>query len=237
MPITLKGVESSESVRSKLKDLGMPVLLAWSGGKDSTAAWIAMLEDGLEVVPVHLCCIPGLKFVENYLEYAEWWFGTRILRYPHPSLFRSVAGMLYQPPSRIAAIDSCGLPSPSLDDIWDMVRQDEGLYGSWVADGLKANDSLERRASILRAGAMRPQKLKASVIWDWTADETRDFLDSFGIEGPPDYQLFGCSFDGISGDWLKPIKENYPGDYETILKWFPLAGLDISRREHYGLRF
>ena len=30
---------------------------------------------------------------------------------------------------------------------------------------------------------------------------------------------------------MQPIKEHYPEDYEKIITWFPLAELEIMRRE------
>lgn len=47
---------------------------------------------------------------------------------------------------------------------------------------------------------------------------------------PVDYKLFGRTFDGIDYRFLKPIKENFPRDYEKIITWFPLAELELFRR-------
>ena len=238
MPIILDGIKPSVDVRRELREDGRPVLLGYSCGKDSTAAWIALLEAGIEVVPVYLYLIPGLKFVEDYLAYAEDWFGADILRYPHPSLFRMLRARLFQPPERVAAIDACDLPLYGMDEAWAMVIEDLGLpKDTWRADGMRANDSLERRSMIQQYGPIRENSRKCSPIWDWTADETRDWLDSFGIEGPPDYAMFGTSFDGLAPRFTEPIRESFPEDYETIKAWFPLIGLDTVRREAYGLRF
>jgi hypothetical protein len=48
---------------------------------------------------------------------------------------------------------------------------------------------------------------------------------------PIDYHLFGRSFDGMDYRFLKPIKDNFPKDFEKILEWFPLADLEIFRAE------
>ena len=103
------------------------------------------------------------------------------------------------------------------------------------ADGLKACDSLERRTMLRTHGPMREDSLKCSVIWDWGAQEVRDYLDSFGIKGPPDYAMFGTSFDGLSSRFTREIKKRYPEDYEIIKAWFPLIDLDMEREDTYGV--
>ena len=43
--------------------------------------------------------------------------------------------------------------------------------------------------------------------------------------------MFGRSFDGIGYQYAKPLKERFPDDYRTLLKWFPLVELDLFRFE------
>lgn len=54
-------------------------------GKDSLAAWLAMREAGITVVPYHLCLAPGMRFVDDLLHFYEDFFGIEIINLPHPS--------------------------------------------------------------------------------------------------------------------------------------------------------
>ena len=86
-------------MREKLAADGRPVLLAFSCGKDSIAAWLAMRDMGIEVVPAYLYYVPGLRFVDEELDYFEQKFQTRIKRYPHPSLYRWLNNAVFQLPN------------------------------------------------------------------------------------------------------------------------------------------
>ena len=90
MPTHIKGQPTSEEVIARLREEGRPVLLSFSCGKDSIAAWIALEEGGVEVAPVYMYCVPPgtLSLVEDDLAYFERAFGARIRRYPHESYYR-----------------------------------------------------------------------------------------------------------------------------------------------------
>ncbi len=86
--ITIEGRPSSAQLLTQLAQEGNPVLLAFSRGKDSIAAWLALREHGVEVVPYHLYSIPGLTFVDESLKVFEDFFDTKIIDLPHPALYR-----------------------------------------------------------------------------------------------------------------------------------------------------
>ena len=54
MTTVIRNQGTSLAVREKLAADGRPVLLAFSCGKDSIAAWLAMRDMGIEVVPAYL---------------------------------------------------------------------------------------------------------------------------------------------------------------------------------------
>ncbi len=78
MPTIIKGQPTSAEVRRKLKEEGRPVVLSCSLGKDSLAAWIALEDDGIEVVPIYYWSIPGLPMVEHNVKTIEGVFGVKI---------------------------------------------------------------------------------------------------------------------------------------------------------------
>ena len=100
MTTVIRNQGTSLAVREKLAADGRPVLLAFSCGKDSLAAWLAMRDMGIEVIPAYLYYVPGLRFVDEELDYFEQKFQTRIKRYPHPSLYRWLNNAVFQAPER-----------------------------------------------------------------------------------------------------------------------------------------
>lgn len=236
MPTTIKGQPTSEEVLSRLKAEGRPVLLSFSCGKDSIAAWIAMEEHGIDVVPVYMWTVPNLKFVDSELGYFEAKFGRRIHRFPHASAYRFLSDYAYQAPENCGLVEACQIPTPDYREVWRFVREALGLPGdTWVADGVRAADSIVRRASFVQHGVMKPGSRKVSVIADWLKAEVMGAIERRGVELPIDYKLFGRSFDGLDARFTKPIRDNLPDDWETIKTWFPLVEVDILRREHYGI--
>lgn len=228
--ITIEGVRPSADIRAELAEANRPALLAFSCGKDAIASWLALQEDGVRVVPYYMFYVPGLAFVEESLDRFEQHFGVRIARYPHPSLYRWLNNFVFQAPERLAIIEAAQLPIPTYEQIIELVRADHELpTDTWVADGVRAADSIVRRTSIKTHGPMKPSNRKVSVIWDWQVAEVRARIAQAGIELPPDYAWFGRSFDGIDARFMGPLREHAPADYERVLEWFPLADLDLMR--------
>lgn len=229
MPTTIKGQPTSAEVLRRLADLGEPVFLSFSTGKDSAACWLAMREAGIPVLPVYFYLVPGLGFVDRTLEWYEGFMGQRIVRYPHPSIYRMLEANVFQTPERLPIIDAARLPVPDLDQEWDEIKADFGLPGAWVADGVRASDSIERRCSLVRHGVMKGESRKVSPIADWLKGEVTDFLSARRWVPPVDYELFGRSFDGIDARFAVPIRKRFPEDYETLCEWFPLLPIDEMR--------
>lgn len=234
----IEGQPPSAEIRQRLKDENRPVCVAFSGGKDAIAATLALMDEGIDVRPAHLYGIPGkepmtaLGFVEDSLNQLEDQLGVEIRRYPHPSLYRLLNNYVFQPPERLSVIDAARLPTLTYEEIWDEIRIDLDLdETTWVADGVRASDSLVRRASIKKHGAMKLSSRKVSPIYDWRQGSAYELIKHHGIKLPIDYELFGRSFDGLDYRFIKPIKDNLPEDYEQIKQWFPLIDLEILRNE------
>lgn len=234
----IEGQPPSEEIRQKLKAENRPVCVAFSGGKDCIAATLALMEEGIEVVPAHLYLIPGrepntaIGFVEDSLNRLEDQLGVEIFRYPHPSLYRWLTNYIFQPPERVATIAAARFKAISYETLWSAIVDDLELApDTWIADGVRASDSIVRRASIKRHGAMKPKSHKVSPIYDWLQGSVYDYINLHNIDLPIDYQLFDRSFDGLDYRFVKPIKENLPEDYAQIKEWFPLIDLEILRNE------
>lgn len=227
----IDGITPSEQIRTRLAEEGNPVLLGFSRGKDSLAAWLAMREAGIEVIPYHLYLVPGLKFVDDSLKFYEDFFQTPIINLPHPSLYRWLNAFLFQPPERLAIIEAAQFPEPTYEEIAGMLREDLGLPEVWNADGVRAADSPNRRMAMVTHGPLREHLRKVSIVWDWRIADVRGALAHHNVPLPPEYEWFGRSFDGLDYRFLAPIREHAPDDFRRILDWFPLADLEFFRRD------
>lgn len=246
MPITFDGVgshwPSSEQIRADYAASDEKLLLSFSRGKDSISAWLAMLDSGIKpenIVPVYYYRIPGLQFTRDSLDYFEQHFQTKIHRLPHPSLFRMWNELVFQPPSRTGIIEAARMPSPSYQDMEQLLREDLQLPDeTMVATGVRAADSIQRRTFIKVSGPVTHAKKRVAIVWDWTKGECYDYIEKAGVTLPPDYEWFagkqrrsGRTFDGLAYQFLAPLREHAPEDYARVLEWFPLADIDIYRHE------
>lgn len=225
--------ESSEELCSRIsKETGGVAILAFSCGKDAIGSWLQMRRHFTRIVPVYLYLIPGLSFIEESLSYFEDFFSTRIIRLPHPSLFRWLNTAIWQPPERIRIIEGLRLSVKAFPDMWRMVRDDLGLEECVMTGvGVRSADSIVRRNAILKHGAMNRKKGEFFPIYDWNKARLLDELRSSGVRLPVDYEWFGRSFDGIDARFLAPLRDHAPEDYAKVLEWIPLADIDIFRRE------
>lgn len=230
MPTVIKGQPTSKEVLQRLADLHEPVALSFSCGKDSIAAWLAMREYDIEIVPVYFWLVPDLKFVDEELAYFEDFFGTHIYRYPNPSFYRLISNLVHQTPERLRAIEAANLPIPDCQQEWDIIMDELGLpRKTWKADGVRAADSLNRRSSFVRHGVMKESNRKVSPIADWLKAEVMGIIDRYGVKLPIDYEIFGRSFDGIDYRFIEPMREHLPDDFERIVEWFPFCVTDLIR--------
>lgn len=234
MPTVIKGQPTSEQVLQQLAEEGRPVLLSFSCGKDSIACWLALREYKIDVVPVYMYLVPKMPFIEKELDYFEDFFGCPIHRYPHRTLFLWLGSALMQSPERVPIITGYGFGNPTYEELWGKIKEDLRLpQDTWICDGVRASDSIVRRASFTKHGVMKKHLTKCSPIADYLKQEVMDIIEKNGCELPIDYEWFGRSFDGLDYRFSKPLKDNSPEDFEHLKKWFPLIEADIVRHEAY----
>lgn len=214
------------------------VLLSYSNGKDSLAAWLRLRKAGFRVVPFYMYLIPDLQFVERSLRYYEQFFSTPIYRVPHPSLYRWLGASIFQSPLTAAVLEQEAgeLPEYKYEDVYRWVKEDLSLpQSTWVALGTKMTDSLFALTRV-KEGVIRDDLRLFFPIWDLDKARLITEIKRAGLKLPPDYRLFGRSFDGIYHKFLAPIKEHYPDDYARILALFPMAEAEIKRYEYAASR-
>jgi hypothetical protein len=176
--------------------------------------------------------VPGLEFVEKSITYYERWFGSRVARYPHPSLYRMLNHGVFQAPEHQEIIRRAGLPEFSYADVYEILRAKIGKPDAWCASGVRAVDSPYRRIAVRKYGPINHKIKQFYPIHDWHMDRVVREITASGIKLPVDYLMFGRSFDGLDARFLGPIKRHYPDDYRRILEYFPLAELELRRIEY-----
>lgn len=225
----MSGAETIAAIRRQTDT----ILLAFSCGKDSIAAWLECRKTFPRIVPYYMYLVPDLEFVEESLLYFERWFGSRIFRVPHPSLYRMLNNFVFQPPERLAAIYAANLERFEYIHMQDSLREQFGFGPEcYTASGVRAVDSPYRMISLRKRGPISHAKRQFFPVWDWRKERLIDEIRAAGLKLPVDYRLFGRSFDGIDYRFLAPIRDAFPRDYARILEWFPLAELEIKRREY-----
>lgn len=235
----------SEEVRRRLVSEAPRLVLKFSGGKDSLALAQAMLEAGYppqRMILVYHYWVPGLELVERSLAHYERHFGVRIVRVPHVALYQILASAYFQPPHRALVLDEefgdmigrirrLGLEDVTRWVVEDLARKDAAWGGAWIALGVRAADSSMRRLFFKRHGSWIEKKRTAYPIWDWRGADIRAALERGRIPLPPDYPIWGRSFDGIDYRFLVGLRERAPRDYERVLAIWPGIEAEFARAE------
>lgn len=227
-----KNFEKSEELNEYLSTRHDTVLLAFSLGKESICSWLTLCKYFKKIIPYYLYTVPDLEFINKSVSYYEAFFNTRIIQLPHPSLFRMLNNLVFQPPQHCSIVEQMYLPRIDYEDIRKRLiidyKLDKEIY---IAQGVRRDDSLQRRIVIKRYGVLNDKRHIFYPIFDWNKQRLVECLKENKIKLPIDYQLFGRSFDGIDYRFLKPIHDFFPADYRRIIELFPLAELELKRRE------
>jgi len=205
-------------------------LCAFSRGKDAIAAFLVARARSIDLTCVHMHVVPGLEFVAESLAKLERALGVKIIDVPHPSLLRMLKNCTFQPPERVNLIDDLRLKVPTYSQVYADARKLTGApAGCLVASGVRAADSIVRRISFVKHGAVRAKTETFYPVWNFNKAATLDVIKRAGVELPVDYAWFGRSFDGIDARFLVPLKQHAPRDYQRVLEVFPLAELEVFR--------
>lgn len=211
------------------------VILGFSTGKDSIATWLQCRRYFARVVPFYLYYVPGIRFVERSLAYYERYFETKIHRYPHGVFGHSIVdGLAFQPPERVKLFQDATIHR-NLEgaDVIDDLRGQIGDRDCILAHGTKLNDSLRRALVIKTHGTLYPHRKRFFPIYDWGNDRMEREIRDAGVELPVDYKYWSRSWEGARIEQMKTMREVFPEDFETLMRWVPLAQAEFWRRKFY----
>jgi hypothetical protein len=205
------------------------ILLSFSAGKDSLAMWL-YLQPHFRIIPYFMYLIPGLRSDEVALQYYEEWFGTHIIRMPHPLLYQKLNDCTYQPPERVARIHALGLPDFTYADIDNALFRHYGLTCSYCAVGMRMKDGIDRRNMMMQKGVLGAGRRRFYYgIWDWDVNQVAAKIQRAGVKIHPNYAIMGRTILAIDYQYLRPFRQHYPDDYEKLREWFPLLDLEFYR--------
>ncbi len=206
-------------------------LISFSRGKDSIAAYLALRDKFERIIPYFYNVVPGLEFVEESLAYFEQKMGCHIMRFPAPGFYRTLNGMLYQPPTHVRMIEGLQLGQVTQDDLQMFACHDADVdyETTFNALGMRAKDSMQRALYFQKNGPVNYTRKIFYPIFDWDKQRVVDTIKHAGWKLPIDYKYFSASFDGLYLKFVLPIKENFPRDWEKIVNLYPLIELEVLR--------
>lgn len=228
----LRGEELLAFARERFPE---PWLISFSCGKDSLAAWLWLRERGIQLVPYYLYWVPGLSFVEEALAYYEEFFGTHIIRLPHPYFYRYLDDCMYQLPHQVATINAMQLADFDFIDCDHVAAECAGLVDPLVVIGIRIDDGIDRRRMVQQKGAIGLVRRRFFYpLWDWSLDQTADIIRRHGVRLSREYRIMGRTIAAWDYQYLKPLQQHFPADYERLKQWFPLIDLELFRYEGVG---
>lgn len=216
---------------------GPTVLLGFSRGKDAVGAWLQLRRHFEHIIPICRVSVPGgLPLERELLSYYEDFFGAKLEIQTHPTFWQWLHDDLYASPgltknivaplrNRLAQL---GYLCDN-DSYADAVRRKYGVEDAWFATGVRAADSARRGFTIRKHGPVTPKKRIFLPVYDWNVERLDQEITEAKVALPVDYELFGCSMDGLDYKWAGPLAEHRPEDWAELVRWFPLLPAVLHR--------
>lgn len=221
---------SDELCKLMAERTGGVTLLRFSCGKDAIASYIQLKRYFHKIVPIYHYLHPDLDFINESLDYYEKVFDTKIIRVPNQKLYEHLNRGLFQDFTTWKAVLKMNLPDFDNDDANQMVKDDLELDDNvFTAIGVRSADSLNRRRTIIKYGAINENRKTFYPVYDWNMEKLIEEIKKSGIKLPIDYKIWGKSFDGLDYRFIKPLKDNFPNDYEKLKQYFPLIDVELKR--------
>lgn len=219
------------------------LFMSFSAGVDSIAMWLRIMEaeiiDPKDAVLYYYYYIPGISWVEEWIEYFEDLYGVKVIQVPSEAFLHTWGNWQFQTPARAEAIvelqtTDYSIQKMSKQEIQDAVREWAGLpETAYCAVGVKSGDSARRRMAMRKSQGVNHNNRKWYPIWDYERGDPVRMVQRHGIKVPYDYELFGISFENIDYRFAKVMKERCPQNWARVKEFFPMAETIITRYEYY----
>ena len=218
-----------EQMREKI---GPKCIVAFSSGKDAVAMSVAMKPHFEELIP--FCCyyVPGLKIMDEALDYYETeLFGGPIIRMPHPVLISWLAQLRYQTPESAKRVVAANLPSSiTFPGIVAEIEKTHGIEPKTLyAVGARSGEFFSRAIQVKNHGGVWAASQQWWPVWEKTRQEVLDTISGAGLKLSREYDLFQTSFCGLDYGFMERIKRFEPEDWDAITRTFPLIDAELQR--------
>jgi hypothetical protein len=231
--------EKSKVLCEQISQISLGVcFLGFSRGKDSIASWIYLKKFFKRIIPFHVASVPHLKFVDESLEYYEDFFKTKIHRFMDGSVLKSLWNLQYQPPGSDEEIDRLNLIEFDKHFIVDHMRNKFDIPYAWVAFGINASDSIDRRIYVNKYEGRIDSNKSFYPCYDWKKSLIMDQILRSGVKLPKDYLLANRTLAEVPRyRHLMRMKNVLPDDFDRIKLMFPMIEAEISRNEFRQEKF
>jgi len=210
------------------------LMMSLSIGADSIAMFLRTLEseefDMENGVYFYYWFLPGVSWVEDYIDYFENKYNIKIIQLPNPIFVEDQFRAFLKTPFTAAATAKLqqtryAYQKNNKQFLEKIVKINQGLPDKTLtAVGIKQGDSAMRRIQLRKNEGYAPNQLHWYPIWDY---------ERHGLKMPYDYDLFGISFENLDYRFSKPIKDNCPETWELMKEWYPQIEMYMARNEFY----
>jgi len=221
---------SSSSKRVLLRPSLPPVVLpenpgtmivAFSGGKDSLAMACALRECDVTFQSVFYDWLPGSHITTKIISmYGDWLGDLAVLA--HPCLSQRLNNGVWESRETVRRVRDMHLAEYG----YEAARSDLA-HGAWLAVGVRSADSPSRRLAALKNQGIQVGRKVVWPIVDWRVAHCREIIAHHGLTLPPDYALFGRSFDGLGARYTAYLDKH---DRDMLDDVFPMWRADVARR-------
>lgn len=209
-------------------------LVAFSGGKDSLVVLDLCWRTFRRVEAFCMVLVPGLRCLEEQLEFARERWGVTIHEYPHWLLSKYVAQGTYGWGRGSADAQAAWSAEHELKqkDVYALASKESGIR--IVASGQRKADYLFRVSDSNRGRRRASFELLLPIV-GWNKLDVLAYLKTHDIPLPD--TTAGKSTTGIdlSTPSLLFLHDRYPDDFERLCEFFPFAKAAVCRREWFGV--
>lgn len=198
------------------------ILVAYSGGKGSRVILDLCTKSFSKVVCFYMYLVPGLKFIEEQLQWAIDRYKIEMLYYPTASLSTILKSGIYCDPR----YEYDSIPKLKFKDVMATVMDDTGI--DLIAMGARSSEGIHRRKNLSSKsrGVIYPIK-------KWNKFEVLTYCKTHDIPIPDSLRkdMSGVNLEDKTLLWLH---DNYPEDFKRMERMFPYIMVPIMRRKFYG---